>query len=147
MTCSNCGQYFLYDTGEVGGHCGHVTKIETPKDKIKLSIAHFPILNELGLVALMTEIESLEPKTTDAKTLTNILTNYYQNNQILTPQLEFELAIAFEKYIIKIHTNKRYHQAINEIESHIFARTISSDYLQQILAILMKLSLISMQAL
>ena len=84
----------------------------------------------------MNEIEALEPKTTDAKPLTNILVNYYKNNETTNPQLEIELAMAFERHIIRIHTNKRYHQALTEIEGRIVNRTISVAYLVQILAIL-----------
>lgn len=136
MTCSSCGQHFLYNTGEAGGAGGHVTKTEIPKTKMLLSTTHQQVLIELGLMGLIAEIEALEPKTTDDKVLTNILINYYKNNQVSTPQLEIELAVSFERHIIRIYTNKRYHQALNEIESRIIARTVSAAYLLQILAIL-----------
>ena len=136
MTCANCGQHFLYTTGEAGGGGGHVTQIEAPKAKALLSFEHHSLLNELGLTPLMLEIEALEPRTTDAKPLTNVLMDYYKNNEVSTPQLEIELARAFERHIVRIQTNKRYHQALNEIESLIINRNISAPYLVQILTIL-----------
>ncbi|CAH6419876.1 Hypothetical protein HVR_LOCUS955 [uncultured virus] len=136
MTCANCGQHFLYDTGEAGGYGGHVTQIEAPKDRAFLSVMHHQVLAELGLITLISEIEVLEPKTTDDKVLTNVLINYYKNNQVTTPQLELELANAFEKHIVRIQTNKRYHQALSEIEGRIINRTLTREFLLQILVIL-----------
>lgn len=136
MRCASCGQHFLYATGEAGGSGADVTQIEPPKAKHLLSVIHQQILNELHLLPLMLEIERLEPTITDDKSLTNILINYYKNNQISTPQLELDLAFAFQKYIVRINTNKRYHQALSEIESHIINRTVSAPYLMQILTIL-----------
>jgi hypothetical protein len=136
MTCANCGQDFLYETGEAGGMGGgNITKIET-KDKLFLSVIYHQVLTELGLTNFILAIEALEPRIVGDNPLTNILTQYYRNNKTTNVQLEIELARCFEKFCIKNLTNKRYHQAINEIESRIINRTITADYIQQIIFIL-----------
>jgi hypothetical protein len=52
------------------------------------------------------------------------------------PKLELELASAFEQYIKKIQINKRYHNALSEIEQKINKHTITLEYLNQIFIIL-----------
>lgn len=137
MTCASCGQLFLYNTGEAGGGGSHVSKIESPKSKYLLSNVYNDYLISVGLLPLILRIEELQPSNTDSKILSNILINYYKNNNSCT-QLELELSHAFENYITKVYTNKRYHQALGEIESHIASRTISSEYLLQMLNILLQ---------
>lgn len=136
MTCASCGQYFLYNTGEAGGAGGDVTQIQTPKTKELLSVIYEQILTKLNLMTYILEIETLEPKLTNTKTFTNILVNYYKNDKHITLELELQLANAFENYLSQIHTNKRYHQAISEIELKITNKTITHEYLYQIRNIL-----------
>lgn len=136
MTCANCGEKFLYNTGETGGDGGHVTQIEGPKNKLLLSVVYMQLLKELSLLDTILKIEALEPKNIDEKILINILINYYKNNQAQSPELELEIARAFEKYMVKLYINNRYHQALGEIESRLLNRTITHKYLQEILMIL-----------
>lgn len=136
MTCANCNQVFLYSTGEIGGHGSHVTKIATQKTKILHSVVYGQSLRDLGLFNLVVEIESLEPTSIDSSNLVNILIHYYKNNQVTTPQLELDLATAFQKYNTKLLINKRFHQALTEIETRILNNTINQEFLSQIFSIL-----------
>lgn len=135
MTCAHCKQNFLYDTGNAGGSGAHVTPIADQTTKTLFSVVYLQTLAELNLIDLMNQIEHLEPSVTNENTLTKLLTQYYKTNQC-TPKLEHDLGRAFESYIIHQYTNKRYHQAMHEIEKRIIDRTVTPEYLLSILQIL-----------
>jgi len=136
MTCAHCGENFTYSTGISGGGGNRHNTAVNVQTQVLLTVVHRDILIELGLFDLVGAIESIAPSTTGDKVLTNIMTDYYKNNLETSPMYELEVARAFEHHIIRIYINKRYHQAISEIERNILARTLTHDKLNVLLDIL-----------
>lgn len=139
MTCANCGQHFLYYTGEAGGNGGHVTMINNQdRRKIMLSSQYMDYLKNNGCLQLVLQIEGMAPSTTNDSTLVHSMIEYYKHQAQVTPKLEMEAAKAFEKYIVKMTTNKRYQQALNEIETHCQKQTLVPGLLSKLIMLLNK---------
>jgi hypothetical protein len=136
MTCARCGQNFLYSTGAAGGSGNHNnTTVEVPTQTL-VSVMHRDILLQLGLLDAVNTIETMVPRTTDDRSLPTVLMEHYRNDGASSSQYELEVARAFERHICRMYLNKRYHQAISEIEQRIIARTVTEAYLRTILDLL-----------
>jgi hypothetical protein len=136
MTCANCGQHFNYITGIAMSDIPTRPQTLNLQTKRLLSVSYHDVLNELGLLNYIQYIEALEPKITNTRELTNIFVTYYKNSQIMIPGSEIDLARAFEMHIMNLSINKRYHQSLNEIETHIINRSLTPQYLSLIYQIL-----------
>lgn len=134
MTCANCGSNFKYDTGESGGSGAHgVSKIDAPKKKRSL----LQLYPDNKYSCYFSQIEALEPKTTSDKTFTNILEAFYKNsNESNSSSLKIKLAMVFETHIILLYTNKRFHEAINNLEREINNNTLNKKYIKQLITLL-----------
>lgn len=135
MTCARCGQNFLYSSGEAGGSGSNNASVETSKVSL-VSVMHRDALVQLGLLDLMGAIEAIAPALTNEKSLTTVLMEYYRNEGASSSNFEHDLARTFERHILRLHLNQRYHRALHQIEHRIINRTVTAEYLQEILSIL-----------
>lgn len=141
MTCANCNKHFNYQNGtatEYGNH-GQNTEIRpqtTDGGRRLFSVVHADLVQELGLINQILRFEAAAPKVVDTTVLTNVLMLYYKNNQISTPEIELELARAFEKYMVSAHIQNRYQRAASELEGKLLNRTLSPGDIREMLYLL-----------
>jgi hypothetical protein len=139
MTCANCHQDFNYGTGEAADYGNHGQNTPIPAQmtgRRLLSVVHQTRITELGLTDLVVQFEAAAPKPVDTTVLTNVLMLYYKNQQVATPEIESELARAFERYMLSAHTQHRYQSAASELERKLVARTLRQDDVLALLVLL-----------
>ncbi len=135
MTCANCGQHFIYTTGEKGGGGGHVTRIAAPKTKRLISEIYADELNKMKLLDHVHRFELNQPNGSDHKQMQNIFISYYKNGCNRTAKLDMTLALAFEKYIITTDAHNKFQQACNELENHIRDSSLTVEHINRLIAL------------
>ena len=129
MTCSNCGEYFLYSTGEEGGAGNHqFDKIAAPRTYNLLSNVHSEYIVSINLMEKVILFESFKPKNPTESSLNNILAKYVKSNNT-TDENKHKygkmIAYEYEKYFLGTSKHRQYIRLSMELEKLMINKTLT----------------------
>lgn len=132
MTCSNCGENFLYSTGEKGGSGSSNAHTEV-REKIMLSVEYLKMLTDNNLLSDMVIFEQLEPPSPSDEKIKNLLTHYYKNNNTMSAKEMRTLSHLYEQHTRDKYNYQAYMRTLVELEELCQKEELTSEFLTSIL--------------
>lgn len=131
MTCSNCKQNFMYDSGQKGGGGNHHNADVNVKTKVLISNTYRDQLIRMNLLQEIIDLEKLQPPVHNPQKINDILVKFFKNNFNDNPQLEHSLASEYEIYTKKKLKVQTYHRSMIEIEQLIIKQELTLQVIQE----------------
>lgn len=129
MTCVSCKQNFTYSNGVAGPGGSHNKEIQF-REKTLLSIEYKDYLIDIGLIDIIIEIESLQPKKESITQINNILKLYFLDTN---EKYLINLAEAYENYTLQKYMYITYNNVLVQIEKYIISKQLTKKYLLEVL--------------
>lgn len=126
ITCANCNTKFFYTNGNEGGGGSHVTPINKVETKILLSENYNEYLSSAGIMDLMVRLEGLQPRKANEIPINKHLLTFYRNGMVEDPKLLDDLAKSCDKYFLARYKNHIFQTLINDVESLIIDKSLTS---------------------
>lgn len=139
MTCSVCKTNFHYETGQIATAGNHHDATVSIVKSTRPS-RHFQQEYNSDILNLLVEIESRQPKQETLQPVLKLLTRVKKQSMCIdSPECDLikdQIAKYYEKYKKSQNEQKRYNQLLLTIEEHHVQKTLSTDILIKILALL-----------
>lgn len=115
MTCSHCGQNFIYSSGEAGGSGSHNAALELIETQ-KISSNYSAFLKKHKLYKAFVDFEGLEPPTPKEQILYKMIVKCIKEDLHSKRSFRADLAKKFESYTLSRYKNKEFQNVCEELE-------------------------------
>jgi hypothetical protein len=129
MTCTSCNTNFFYDTGTQGGHGNNHNETINITVNASLSKYFHEYLYENDLLDLINKFETFEIKSPNNESVIKLLSTYMYElkttNINNVEKFAEQISIAYNKYLKKFYSNKKYTTLKVLLEKHCKEKTLT----------------------
>jgi hypothetical protein len=133
MSCTNCGEKFLYSTGESGGY-GSVNQKTPLHNYSKFSDVYRDTMTA-KIMTLILEFEAKKPHVMSEKVIINSLQKVYRKNSDIDISAK-EITLRFNNYMLKIYAMKKYQKVARSVENMLRKNDLTVSFIKEAIKVI-----------